>query len=237
MDFKEAADETLAKVTGWRKSESLFSSTVAALVSAYVLDMRDRHDGNIGLSANRLAHIDFGWTKRRPDFDTGDFCLPTSLRELWKEDGQWSDVHDLCWDAIQVLRERKATICDAWMQALTMVSLCDRTLLETQTMVERLEISQEDLDARMDSKGNELVTTFKNDMMRKKEWFNRNLGRVWQAAGDVAVGLTRARPMRQLSIYRQCSRARWRASGAKWSRRLSPAPRKPRRPWPTSSAG
>ena len=77
-----------------------------------------------------------------------------------------------------MLRERKATICDAWMQALTKVSLCDRTLLETKSMVERLEISQ-----------SKLKTT------RTKEW----LGRVWQAAGDAAAGLTGARPRRRLS--------------------------------------
>ena len=76
QDFKEVADETMASVSAWKKSESLFSSTVATLVSAHVLDIRDRHDGNMGLTHNRLANIDFGWT-RRPDF-----CLPTSLREL-----------------------------------------------------------------------------------------------------------------------------------------------------------
>ena len=90
-----------------------------------------------------------------------------------------------------MLRERKATICDAWMQALTKVSLCDRTLLETKSMVERLEISQ-----------SKLKTTRTKELLGRvwQVWLGRVwLGRVWQAAGDAAAGLTGARPRRRLS--------------------------------------
>ena len=65
------------KPEDWKQDASLFSSSVGAIVSAFLVDMRDRHDGNMGLiSNNRLANIDFGWVKRCPLLDTGDFAVP-----------------------------------------------------------------------------------------------------------------------------------------------------------------
>ena len=47
----------------------------------------------------------------------------------------------------------------------------DKTLLETDSMKERLRISRQELDTRMDSKGNELASSFKNAGMRLSEWW------------------------------------------------------------------
>ena len=55
-------------------------------------------------------------------FDAGDFFIPTELRELYAG-VQWDAFHTLCWDAIQALRGSAASIADAWVGALTGVSL------------------------------------------------------------------------------------------------------------------
>ena len=141
------------------------------IVSGHVLDMRDRHDGNIGMvSNNRLANIDFGWTKRGPPFDTAPFCIPAQLRELCDEDGQWSVLHDVCWDAIKALQQNEATICDAWVWALRKVSLCDSTLMETDSMSRRLNITRRVLDDEMDSTKNRTQSLLKIQAMHLKEW-------------------------------------------------------------------
>lgn len=65
---------------GWRCSNDLIPTAVAGFISTWVLDLRDRHQGNMVLTETgsgpapvSFANIDFGWVEEGPPLDTGAF--------------------------------------------------------------------------------------------------------------------------------------------------------------------
>ena len=63
---------------GWRCSNDLIPTAVAGFISTWVLDLRDRHQGNMVLTETgsgpapvSFANIDFGWVEEGPPLDTG----------------------------------------------------------------------------------------------------------------------------------------------------------------------
>ena len=83
---------------GWRASNTIYPSAVATFIGAYVLNIRDRHKGNMVVTGGvRLANIDFGWLEEGPKIDTGKFPIPNGLRFLMKDGRLWDEFCDLCW--------------------------------------------------------------------------------------------------------------------------------------------
>jgi hypothetical protein len=104
---------------GWRYTPNLVSSAVATFVSAYALEIRDRHQGNMVLTSdNSLGNIDFGWFGEQPGNDTGSFPIPEGLRILFYHMDGWSTFCDLCWDAMQVLLRHMSDIKEYWTHVL-----------------------------------------------------------------------------------------------------------------------
>merc|ERR1711871_1352505 len=116
---------------GWRNSNTIYPSAVATFIGAYVLNIRDRHKGNMVVTAGvRLANIDFGWLEEGPKIDTGKFPIPNGLRFLMTNGRLWDEFCDLCWDAICVLRQRWEEVARHWCFLLLNRELADRNLYE-----------------------------------------------------------------------------------------------------------
>jgi hypothetical protein len=102
--------------------QMLLPTAVAAFVSGYVLEIGDRHKGNMvvtGLSPDkRFANVDFGWLGTHPSHDTGAFPLPEGLRYYLKHSEADAHFLDLCWDALQVLRLSADRIERGWRRLL-----------------------------------------------------------------------------------------------------------------------
>ena len=92
---------------GWRSSNEIVPSSVAGFMSIFLLDIRDRHQGNmIVTEANgeyAFANIDFGWVEEGPSVDTGRFPLPQGLRYLLDATKMKAEFYDLSFDAIRCL--------------------------------------------------------------------------------------------------------------------------------------
>jgi hypothetical protein len=92
---------------GWRSSNQIVPTSVAGFMSIFLLDIRDRHQGNMVVTeANdeyAFANIDFGWVEEGPGFDTGRFPLPQGLRNLLNTTKMKAEFHDLSHDAIRCL--------------------------------------------------------------------------------------------------------------------------------------
>eukprot|EP01047_Picozoa_sp_COSAG01_P096948 COSAG01_NODE_27355_length_687_cov_3113.469388_2_plen_142_part_01 len=100
-------DESRAK-SGWRPSNEITPSAVATFIGAYVLNIRDRHKGNMVITGGkRLANIDFGWLGEAPAIDTGMFPIPEGLKLLLRQNHMWHEFLDLSWDALCVLRQHQ----------------------------------------------------------------------------------------------------------------------------------
>ena len=80
----------------------------------------------------------------------------------------WTAFQDLCWDAIQTLRDNEATICAAWEGAFLGMSLTDKTLAETKSLSTKLRITRAGFDKAIDSRWNQNQTFVKNLLMKLK---------------------------------------------------------------------
>jgi len=97
------ADPSRAK-SDWRATNEMVPSAVATFIGAYVLNIRDRHKGNmVVVDGRKLANIDFGWLEEAPPIDTGIFPIPEGLKMLFTSTNHWAEFLDLCWDALRAL--------------------------------------------------------------------------------------------------------------------------------------
>ena len=87
---------------------------------------------------------------------------------MYQEDDQFSVFQDLCWDAIQTLRDNEASICDAWTGAFLGMSLTDKTLAETESLRAHLRISRAALDIGLNCPWSQTRTDMKNFAMKLK---------------------------------------------------------------------
>jgi hypothetical protein len=159
-DIEKGAEHGLA----WKPSAELIPSTVATFVGAFVVDLRDRHKDNFGLSGRKLGNIDFGWLGESPGFgvagrrvevDTARFSIPEGLEELLKRCRSWRIFRQLCWEAIKVLRRRRGVIAAHWHRLLQANELYSDGWMRDEMlegMRARLAISQDDLWEALDTR-------------------------------------------------------------------------------------
>jgi hypothetical protein len=104
--------------------------------------------------ATHFANIDFGWLEESPTLDTGLFPIPDLLVAMLKATGEWPAFCDLCWDALQVLRDNKDEIVDCWRRHLAKVSppLTNPYYSDmlTNNMTERMQMDRRTLDLELE---------------------------------------------------------------------------------------
>ncbi len=146
--------------------------TLAGFISTWVLDIRDRHMGNMVLTETgsgpapvSFAQIDFGWVEEGPPLDTGRFPIPKGLRYLLESSKLKSEFFDLSWDALRVLYENRTEISECWCAMLTDRGLNDRVLYDEvpERVRGRLNLSRETLDKELEgTRKGKMATGLKN---------------------------------------------------------------------------
>eukprot|EP01049_Picozoa_sp_SAG25_P004330 SAG25_NODE_270_length_10627_cov_13.114267_4_plen_1341_part_00 len=147
----------------WRPHNDMVPSSVACFVIQYVLNIGDRHTGNMVVTGGtKLANIDFGWLEDHPPIDAGSFPIPEGLQYLLSSTEMWAEFHDLLWDSIQVLRDNEPAIRTLWKQTLKELQFNDRRMSTEvpEFILERLSITRERLDVELRSW--KFMTAFKN---------------------------------------------------------------------------
>ena len=169
--MKDVEDSKRWAATMW--SPEFLGSVVAAFVAGCILMLNDRHQSNMMITevdgAKRFAHIDFGWFGlERPTLDAGDFPIPAGLKKLLVETNgfkerttgrqwpsEWAKLCDICWDALQALRQREEVILESWSKLLDTLKLYDPRFGPEigptfRTLRHRLLLSRSDFDALME---------------------------------------------------------------------------------------
>jgi len=101
----------------FKYTPELVSSAVAAFASAYVLQMGDRHQGNLMRSGNYFCNIDFGWIGgEHPLIDAGHFPIPAALRLMLQDNNKWESFKASLVAALRHLHDEKAFILQQWEQ-------------------------------------------------------------------------------------------------------------------------
>ena len=164
---------------GWKQSNEIVPSAVAGFMLIYLLNIRDRHQGNMVVTGgNRFANIDFGWLAEGPSLDAGLFPIPDGLHYLLTSTNLWAEFHDLSWDTLKVLHESFDRIETAWKRLLRDLELNDGFLFNTMPgdMEARLSIPRSQLD--MELRKFSIGTYFKN--------ISHEIGNKWKAFGGGA---------------------------------------------------
>jgi hypothetical protein len=147
---------------GWKASPTIIPSSVAAFIVIFALNIKDRHKGNMVVTNDRLANIDFGWLEEGPFLDTGQFPIPIGLQYLLGYTNKWAEFHDLAWDAVKTLHENEDVICDRWRQILRHRGINDDFMADEvpKRIQSRVSIQRSVLDDRLREKS--LATWTKN---------------------------------------------------------------------------
>jgi hypothetical protein len=161
---------------GWKQTNEILPSSVAGFMLIYLLDIRDRHQGNMVVTdQKRFANIDFGWLTEGPSIDAGLFPVPVGLQYLLAYSKLWDEFHDLSWDALKVLYEDFDRIETVWKQGLRELQINDGKWFKEipRDMKGRVSISRSQLD--MELRKFSLATALKN--------FTHGFGNMMKALG------------------------------------------------------
>jgi len=133
----------------WPVSSELYNSAVATFVAGYIFQLGDRHQGNMMLSGEQLANIDFGYIAGEKPFpDTSDFPIPRGLRNNLEDgDGErWKDFKELCWQALEAARKNWEVLATVWVKSAYEIGIESNRifLYPARVMKKLLDISKED---------------------------------------------------------------------------------------------
>ena len=154
VDDMEKGRSSKRGENSWKSTNDIVPSAVAAFISIYALNIRDRHQGNMVVTGGKLANIDFGWLEEGPPIDTGLFPIPKGLQYLFEYSQKWSEFHDLCWDAIVTLSSEYDAVAKRWKELVRENQLDSGFLFDEvpQRIRERVSISRAVLDERLREK-------------------------------------------------------------------------------------